>query len=82
MFIYSNYQLAPAATTGILDLTNTTTYGKCNVVYVGVVVTKAQKAQLQDYSRTFKVPHTARVGFLLIFIFVNITRTYDTYMYN
>eukprot|EP00903_Cladosiphon_okamuranus_P014293 g13275.t1 len=48
-------QLAPAATTGTLDLTNSATSGKCNVVYVAVVVNAAQKLQLQDYSRTFKV---------------------------
>ncbi|CAM9431410.1 unnamed protein product [Scytosiphon promiscuus] len=48
-------QLTPSATTGTLDLTNTDTYGKCNVVYVGVTVTEAQKLQLQEYSKTFKV---------------------------
>lgn len=48
-------QLTPAATNGTLDLTNTTTHGKCNVVYVGIEVTEAQKTQLQDYSRTFSV---------------------------
>lgn len=41
------HQLTPAATTGTLDLTNSATYGKCNVVYVGIVVTEAQKLQLQ-----------------------------------
>lgn len=29
--------------------------GKCNVVFVGIVPTAAQKLQLQDYSRNFKV---------------------------
>lgn len=48
-------QLTPAATTGTLDLTNSATHGKCNVVYVGVSVTSDQKAQLQEYSRTFRV---------------------------
>lgn len=48
-------QLTPSATTGTLDLTNSDTHGKCNVVYVGIEVTEAQKVQLQDYSRTFNV---------------------------
>lgn len=47
-------QLTPSAT-GTFDLTNSATSGKCNVVYVGVPVTAEQKAQLQDYSRTFRV---------------------------
>ena len=30
-------------------------HGKCNVVFVGIKLTAAQKLQLQDYSRNFKV---------------------------
>eukprot|EP00903_Cladosiphon_okamuranus_P021170 g19446.t1 len=37
------------------SLTNSATYGKCNVIYVGIPVTADQKATLQDYSRTFRV---------------------------
>lgn len=37
------------------SLTNSATYGKCNVIYVGIPVTTAQKATLQEYSRTFRV---------------------------
>ena len=48
-------QHTPSFTTGTLDLTNSETHGKCNVVYVGFPVTEAQKLQLQDYSRTFNV---------------------------
>lgn len=39
---------------GTDDLTYSATYGKCNVVYVGITVTAEQKAQLQDYSSTFR----------------------------
>lgn len=47
-------QLTPS-TTGTFDLIDSEdNSGKCNVVYVGVDVTEAQKAQLQDYSRTYK----------------------------
>lgn len=31
-------------------------YGKCSVIFVGIVPTAGQKTQLQDYSRKFKVP--------------------------
>lgn len=38
-----------------LDLLFSENYGKCSVVYVGVIPTTSQKAQLQEYSIKFKV---------------------------
>lgn len=43
----SSMQHTPGVT-GTLDLTNSATHGKCNVVYVAAVITAAQKLQLQD----------------------------------
>ena len=48
-------QLTPPPTTGSLDIRHSDTHGKCNVIYVGAKVTDDQKADLQEYSRTFKV---------------------------
>lgn len=47
-----NVESPPAA---VLDLLVDANYGKCNVVFVGIVPSAAQKQQLQDYSRKFNV---------------------------
>lgn len=39
----------------VLDLTNDVSHGKCNVIFVGIIPTAAQKLQLESYSRRFKV---------------------------
>ena len=46
-----------AGSESILDLVDSAneSYGKCSVVYVGVVPTTLQKAQLDAYSIKFKV---------------------------
>ncbi len=40
----------------MLDLLVDENHGKCNVIFVGIVPSAAQKLQLQEYSRKFKVP--------------------------
>eukprot|EP00903_Cladosiphon_okamuranus_P009435 g8995.t1 len=45
-------QSPPAA---VLDLLVDAEHGKCNVIFVGIVPSAAQKLQLQDYSRKFNV---------------------------
>lgn len=56
---YQGYWAAKQLTLEVGDeaigLTNSATSGKCNVVYVSIVVTEAQKLELQKYSQTFKV---------------------------
>lgn len=47
-------QIVIGPTNGDLDLTISPTHGKCNVIYVGMILTEDQKIQLQDYSKTFK----------------------------
>lgn len=50
--INQDVQSPPAA---VLDLLVDAEHGKCNVIFVGIVPSAAQKLQLQDYSRKFNV---------------------------
>lgn len=51
---WSAAQLTPSYTSGTLDLTNSDSHGKCNVIFIGFSPSMDQKLQLQEYSAKFR----------------------------